>query len=97
MNAQEKVQASFNMIKEHVMNGGVLVSDEDGVKQYVYGSATVTTSSVGTHIWIYPASNLPNIELWHGAKKANAIMRTWISGEANTLLKIAQQYVKYCR
>lgn len=39
MNAQEKVQASFNMIKEHVMNGG----------------------------------------------------------EANTLLKIAQQYVKYCR
>lgn len=31
MNAQEKVQASFNMIKEHVMNGGVLVSDEDGL------------------------------------------------------------------
>ena len=31
MNAQEKVQASFNMIKEHVMNGRVLVSDEDGL------------------------------------------------------------------
>ena len=37
MNAQEKVQASFNMIKEHVEKGGVLVSDEDGVKQYVFG------------------------------------------------------------
>ena len=97
MNAQEKIQAAFNMIKEHVEKGGVLVSDEDGVKQYVFGSATLTTSSVGSHIWYDPTGNLPKIELWHGAKKANAIMRTWISGEANTLLKIAQQYVKYCR
>lgn len=96
MNAQEKVQASFDMIKEHVMKGGVLISDEDGVEQYVFGSATLTTSSVGTHIWIDPSSHLPKIELWKGAKKA-AIMRTWISGEANTLYKLAQQYVKYCK
>lgn len=96
MNAQEKVQASFDMIKEHVMKGGVLISDEDGVEQYVFGSATLTTSSVGTHIWIDPSSHLPKIELWKGAKKA-AIMRTWITGEADTLLKIAQQYVKYCK
>lgn len=45
MNAQEKIQAAFVMIKEHVEKGGVLVSDEDGVKQYVFGSATLTTSS----------------------------------------------------
>ena len=96
MNAKEKVQASFDMIKEHVMKGGVLVSDEDGVKQYVFGSATLTTSSVGTHIWIDPSSHLPKIELWKGAKKS-AIMRTWIAGEADTLLKIAQRYVKYCK
>ena len=96
MNAQEKVQASFDMIKEHVMKGGVLISDEDGVEQYVFGSTTLTTSSVGTHIWIDPSSHLPKIELWKGAKKA-AIMRTWISGEANTLYKLAQQYVKYCK
>lgn len=31
MNAQEKIQAAFNMIKEHVMKGGVLISDEDGL------------------------------------------------------------------
>lgn len=92
MNAQEKVQASFNMIKEHVMNGGVLVSDEDGVKQYVYGCA----SSVGTHIWYVPSSHLPKIELWKGVKKA-AIMRTWIAGEANTLYELSQRYVKYCK
>lgn len=96
MNAQEKVQASFDMIKEHVMKGGVLISDEDGVEQYVFGSATLTTSSVGTHIWIDPSSHLPKIELWKGSKKA-AIMRTWIAGEADTLLKIAQRYVKYCK
>lgn len=96
MNAQEKVQASFDMIKEHVMKGGVLISDEDGVEQYVFGSATLTTSSVGTHIWIDPSSHLPKIELWKGAKK-DAIMRTWIAGEADTLLKIAQRYVKYCK
>lgn len=96
MNAQEKVQASFNMIKEHVEKGGVLVSDEDGVKQYVFGSATLTTSSVGSHIWFDPSSHIPKIELWKGAKKA-AIMRTWIAGEANTLYKIAQRYVKYCK
>lgn len=96
MNAKEKVQASFDMIKEHVMKGGVLVSDEDGVKQYVFGSATLTTSSVGTHIWIDPSSHLPKIELWKGAKKS-AIMRTWIASEADTLLKIAQRYVKYCK
>lgn len=96
MNAQEKVQASFDMIKEHAMKGGVLISDEDGVEQYVFGSATLTTPSVGTHIWYDPSSHLPKIELWKGAKKA-AIMRTWISGEANTLYKLAQQYVKYCK
>lgn len=96
MNAKEKVQAAFNMIKEHVMKGGVLVSDEDGVKQYVFGCATLTTSSVGTHIWFDPSSHLPKIKLWKGAKKT-AIMRTWISGEANTLYKLAQQYVKYCK
>lgn len=96
MNAQEKVQATFNMIKEHILKGGVLVSDEDGVRQYVFGCATLTTSSVGSHIWIDHSSHLPKIELWKGAKKA-AIMRTWIAGEANTLLKIAQQYVKYCK
>lgn len=96
MNAQEKIQAAFDMIKEHVMKGGVLISDEDGVKQYVFGSATLTTSSVGSHIWYDPSSHLPKIELWKGAKKA-AIMRTWISGEADTLLKIAQRYAKYCK
>lgn len=96
MNAQEKIQAAFDMIKEHVMKGGVLISDEDGVEQYVFGSATLTTSSVGTHIWIDPSSHLPKIELWKGAKKA-AIMRTWIADEADTLLKIAQRYVKYCK
>lgn len=96
MNAQEKVQAAFDMIKEHVMKGGVLISDEDGIKQYVFGCATPTSSSVGTHIWFGPISNLPKIELWKGAKK-DAIMRTWIPGEANTLLKIAQRYVKYCK
>lgn len=96
MNAQEKVQAAFNMIKEHVMKGGVLISDEDGVKQYVLGCATLTSSSVGTHIWFDPSSHLPKIELWKGAKK-DAIMRTWIPGEANTLLKNAQRYVKYCK
>lgn len=96
MNAQEKVQASFNMIKEHVLKGGVLVGDEDGVKQYVFGSATLTTSSVGSHIWYDASSHLPKIELWKGAKKA-AIMRTWISGEANTLYELAQRYVKYCK
>lgn len=31
MNAQEKIQAAFDMIKEHVEKGGVLVSDEDGL------------------------------------------------------------------
>lgn len=96
MNAQEKVQASFNMIKEHIEKGGVLVSDEDGVKQYVFGCATLTTSSVGAHIWHAPSSHLPKIELWKGAKKA-AIMRTWIPGEANTLYELAQRYVKYCK
>ena len=96
MNAKEKIQAAFDMIKEHVEKGGVLVSDEDGVKQYVFGSATLTTSSVGSHIWYVPSSHLPKIELWKGAKKA-AIMRTWIGGEANTLYKLAQQYVKYCK
>lgn len=96
MNAQEKVQASFDMIKEHVMKGGVLISDEDGVEQYVFGSATLTTSSVGSHIWYDPSSHLPKIELWKGAKKA-AIMRTWIAGEANTLYELAQRYVKYCK
>ena len=96
MNAQEKVQASFNMIKEHIEKGGVLVSDEDGVKQYVFGCATLTTSSVGSHIWYVPSSHLPKIELWKGAKKA-AIMRTWIPGEANTLYELAQRYVKYCK
>lgn len=96
MNAKEKIQAAFNMIKEHVEKGGVLISDEDGVKQYVFGSATLTTSSVGSHIWYDPSSNLPKIELWKGAKKA-AIMRTWISGEANTLYELAQRYVKYCK
>lgn len=96
MNAQEKVQASFNMIKEHIEKGGVLVSDEDGVKQYVFGCATLTTSSVGAHIWYVPSSRLPKIELWKGAKKA-AIMRTWIPGEANTLYELAQRYVKYCK
>lgn len=96
MNAQEKIQAAFDMIKEHVLKGGVLVGDEDGVKQYVFGSATLTTSSVGSHIWYDPSSHLPKIELWKGVKKA-AIMRTWISGEANTLYKLAQQYVKYCK
>lgn len=96
MNTQEKIQAAFNMIKEHVEKGGVLISDEDGVKQYVFGSATLTTSSVGAHIWYDPSSHLPKIELWKGAKKA-AIMRTWIAGEANTLYKLAQQYVKYCK
>ena len=96
MNAQEKIQAAFNMIKEHVMKGGVLISDEDGVKQYVFGSATLTTSSVGSHIWYDPSSHLPKIALWKGAKKA-AIMRTWIAGEANTLYELAQRYVKYCK
>lgn len=96
MNAKEKVQTAFNMIKEHIEKGGVLVGDEDGVKQYVFGSATLTTSSVGTHIWIDPSSHLPKIELWKGAKK-DATMRTWIAGEADTLLKIAQRYVKYCK
>ena len=96
MNAQEKIQASFNMIKDHVEKGGVLVSDEDGVKQYVHGSATLTTSSVGSHIWYDPTSHLPKIELWKGAKK-DAIMRTWIPGEANTMLKLAQQYVEGCK
>ena len=96
MNAQEKIKAAFDMIKEHVMKGGVLISDEDRVKQYVFGCATMTTSSVGTHIWFDPSSHLPKIELWKGAKKA-AIMRTWISGESNTLYKLAQQYVKYCK
>lgn len=96
MNAQEKVQAAFNMIKEHVMKGGVLISDEDGVKQYVLGCATLTSSSVGTHIWFDPSSHLPKIELWKGAKKA-AIMRTWIAGEVNTLYELAQRYVKYCK
>lgn len=92
MNAQEKIQAAFNMIKEHVMKGGVLVSDENGVKQYVFGSATLTTSSVGSHIWYDPSSHLPKIELWKGA-----IMRTWFAGEANTLYELAQRYVKYCK
>lgn len=96
MNAQEKIQAAFDMIDEHVMKGGVLISDEDGVKQYVFGCATLTSSSVGTHIWFNPSSHLPKIELWKGAKKA-AVMRTWIAGEANTMYKIAQQYVKYCK
>lgn len=96
MNAQEKIQAAYDMIKEHVEKGGVLVSDEDGVKQYIFGGATVTISSVGSHIWYDPSSHLPKIELWKGAKK-DAIMRTWIAGEANTLLKIAQRYVKYCK
>lgn len=96
MNAQEKIQAAFDMFKEHVMNGGVLISDEDGVKQYVFGGATLTTSSVGSHIWYAPSGHLPKIELWKGAKKA-AIMRTWIAGEANTLYELAQRYVKYCK
>lgn len=96
MNAQEKIQAAFNMIKDHVEKGGVLVSDEDGVKQYVFGSATLTTSSVGAHIWYVPSSHLPKIELWKGAKK-DAIMRTWIAGEANTMYELAQRYVKYCK
>lgn len=96
MNAQEKIQAAFNMIKEHIEKGGVLVSDEDGVKQYVFGCATLTTSSVGAHIWYVPSSHLPKIELWKGAKKA-AIMRTWIPGEANALYELAQRYVKYCK
>ena len=96
MNAQEKIQAAFNMIKEHIEKGGVLGSDEDGVKQYVFGCATLTTSSVGAHIWYVPSSHLPKIELWKGAKKA-AIMRTWIPGEANTLYELAQRYVKYCK
>ena len=96
MNAKEKVQAAFDMIKEHVMKGGVLISDEGMVKQYVFGCATLTTSSVGTHIWFDPSSHLPKIELWKGAKKA-AIMRTWIAGEANTLYELAQRYVKYCK
>lgn len=96
MNAKEKVQAAFDMIKEHVMKGGVLISDEDGVKQYVFGCATLTASSVGANIWFDPSSHLPKIELWKGAKK-DAIMRTWIPGEANTLYKIAQQYVEGCR
>lgn len=96
MNAKEKVQAAFDMIKEHVMKGRVLISDEDGVKQYVFGCATLTTSSVGTHIWFDPSSHLPKIELWKGAKK-DAIMRTWIPGEANTMYELAQRYVKYCK
>ncbi len=96
MNAKEKVQTAFDMIKEHVMKGGVLISNEDGVKQYVFGCATMMTSSVGTHIWFDPSSHLPKIELWKGAKKA-AIMRTWITGEANTLYELAQRYVKYCK
>lgn len=44
MNTQEKIQAASDMIKEHVLKGGVLVG-----------------------------------------------------GEANTLYKLAQQYVKYCK
>lgn len=96
MNAQEKIQAAFNMIKEHVEKGGVLVSDEDGIKQYVFGGATLTTSSVGSHICYDPSSHMPKIKLWKGAKKA-AIMLTWISGEANTLYELAQRYVKYCK
>lgn len=88
MNAQEKIQAAFNMIKEHIEKGVV--------KQYVFGCATLTTSSVGAHIWYVPSSHLPKIELWKGAKKA-AIMRTWIPGEANTLYELAQRYVKYCK
>lgn len=96
MNAQEKIQAAFNMFKEHVEKGGVLVSDEDVVKQYVFGCATLTTSSVGSHIWYAPSSHLPKIELWKGVKK-DAIMRTWISGEANILYELAQRYVKYCK
>lgn len=71
MNAQEKIQAAFDMIKEHVLKGGVLVGDEDGVKQYVFGSATLTTSSVGSHIWYDHGSHLPKIELWKGGEESS--------------------------